>query len=78
MPLINIKILKGMISDEQKAEMILRVSEAVAEIECRPNPKENLLKYTWCIIEEVDFGAWGVGGNVATREMVQDIFEGKI
>ena len=41
MPFINIKVLKGTLSDEKKAEMIKRVSETVAEIEASPEPKES-------------------------------------
>jgi len=77
MPFINIKVLKGTLSDEKKAEMIKRVSETVAEIEAIPSPKDSLLGYTWCVLEEVDFGHWGVGGNAITPEVLQAIIEGK-
>ncbi len=76
MPFINIKVLKGTLSEEKKKEMITRVSETVAEIEARPNPKEKLQPHTWCVIEEVDFGAWGIGGNAVTPEMLKSILEG--
>jgi 4-oxalocrotonate tautomerase len=77
MPFINIKVLKGTLSDEKKSEMIKRVSETVAEIEASPSPKDSLLGYTWCVLEEVDFGHWGVGGNAVTPENLQAIIEGK-
>jgi 4-oxalocrotonate tautomerase len=77
MPFINIKVMKGTLSDDQKKEMIARVSEVVAEIEARPHPKENLVPYTWCIIDEVEFKHWGVGGQPATPEMLKAIVEGK-
>jgi 4-oxalocrotonate tautomerase len=76
MPFINIKVLKGTLSEEKKQEMISRVSETVAEIEARPNPKEKLQPHTWCIIDEVDFGNWGIGGNTVTLEMLKGILEG--
>ena len=57
-PFINIRVLKGTLSDEKKSEMIKRVCETVAEIEASPEPKDNLVPYTWCVIEDVDFGAW--------------------
>ncbi len=76
MPFINIKVLKGTLSEEKKKEMITRVSETVAEIEARPNPKEKLQPHTWCVIEEVDFGAWGIGGNAITPEMLKQVLEG--
>jgi len=56
--------------------MISRVSETVAEIEARPNPKEKLQPHTWCVIDEVDFGNWGIGGNTVTLEMLKGILEG--
>ena len=57
--------------------MISRVSETVAEIEARPNPKEKLQPHTWCVIDEVDFGNWGIGGNTVTFEMLKGILEGQ-
>ena len=77
MRFINIKVLKGTLSDEKKSEMIKRVSETVAEIETSPEPKDNLVPYTWCVIEEVDFGAWGIGGNAVTPELLQQILKGE-
>lgn len=76
MPFINIKVLKGTLSKEKKQEMISRVSEAVAEIETRPAPKEKLLPHTWCLIEEVEFESWGIGGNAVSPEMLKSILEG--
>jgi len=76
MPFINIKVLKGTLSEEKKKEMISRVSETVAEIEARPNPKDKLQPHTWCVIDEVDFGNWGIGGNTVTIEMLKGILEG--
>ena len=77
MPFINIKVLKGALSAEKKKEMISRVTEIVAEIEARPQPKERLQPHTWCIIEEVDLGNWGDGGNVVTPESFKAVLEGK-
>ncbi len=76
MPFINIKVLKGTLSKEKKQDMIKRVSETVAEIEASPIPKDNLVPYTWCVIEEVDFMNWGIGGNAVTPEMSKAILEG--
>ena len=77
MPFISIKVLKGALSAEKKKEMISRVTEIVAEIEARPYPKERLQPHTWCVIEEVDFGNWGNGGNVVTPESFKAGLEGK-
>jgi 4-oxalocrotonate tautomerase family enzyme len=77
MPFINIKVLKGTLSKEKKQEMISRVTEVVAEIEARPYPKENIQRHTWCVIEEVDFEGWGIGGQALTPQMVKAVLEGK-
>lgn len=76
MPLINIKVMKGSLSEEKKREMILKVTEIVAEIEARPQPKEKLQPHTWCVIEEVDFGNWGIGGMAITEEMFKAALKG--
>jgi 4-oxalocrotonate tautomerase family enzyme len=77
MPFINIKVLKGTLSDDKKKEMISRVTETVAEIEARPLPKENLIPHTWCLIEEVAFQGWGLGGKPVTSEILKAVLEGK-
>ena len=76
MPFINIKVLKGTLSNEKKSEMIKRVSETVAEIEASPSPKDNLVAYTWCVIEEVEFENWGIGGNQVTPEVLKAVIAG--
>lgn len=77
MPFINIRVLKGTLSNEKKGEMIKRVSETVAEIEASPSPKDNLVAYTWCVIEEVDFENWGIGGNQVTPEVLKAVIAGE-
>jgi 4-oxalocrotonate tautomerase len=77
MPFINIRVLKGTLSEEKKKEMISRVTEIVAEIEARPAPRENLQPHTWCVIEEIPFENWGIGGNPVTLEMLKAVLEGK-
>ncbi len=76
MPFINIRVLKGTLSKEKKGEMIRRVSEAVSEIEASPSPNDGLMAYTWCVIEEVDFDNWGIGGNQVTPEVLKAVIAG--
>ena len=76
MPLIQIKLLEGAVSEEDKNEMIARVSEVVAEIEARPHPKEKLLPHTWCIIDEVPPARWGLGGQPLSLETLKALLEG--
>ena len=63
MPLIQIKGLKGHLSLEQKQELIQRVTDAVVSVE-----GEGLRPVTWVVVEDVDPGAWGVGGQPVTLD----------
>jgi 4-oxalocrotonate tautomerase family enzyme len=76
MPLIQIKVLEGTLTEEAKNEIISKVSNIVAEIEARPHPKEKLLPHTWCIIEEVPMAKWGIGGQPVSMEMLKALLSG--
>ena len=66
MPLVNVKLIEGVFSAEQKADMIARLTETMVEIE-----GEALRPVTWVIVEEVRSGSWGIGGNGLTTADVQ-------
>ena len=66
MPLINVKVVEGVFSRDQKQQIIERLTEAMVEIE-----GENLRKVTWCVIEEVKSGDWGIAGNAVTADHVR-------
>jgi phenylpyruvate tautomerase PptA (4-oxalocrotonate tautomerase family) len=78
MPVITIQIIKGSLDQAQKAEMVKRVSEVVAEIECRPNPKENVLPFTYCIVEEIEANNFATNGVGMTLEMLQGVKTGHV
>ncbi|GAA1860946.1 tautomerase family protein [Asanoa iriomotensis] len=61
MPLVNVKLIEGVFTPEQKREMIHRLTEAMVEIE-----GEALRQVTWVVVDEVKSGDWGVGGNGLT------------
>lgn len=66
MPMIEVKVLAGVFSPTQKAEMIERLTDVMADIE-----GEHMRARTWVTIEEVDNGSWGVGGVPVTPAMVK-------
>lgn len=66
MPLVNVKLIEGVFTPEQKREMIQRLTETMVEIE-----GENLRPVTWVVLEEVKSGDWGIGGNGLTTADVQ-------
>lgn len=61
MPLVNVKVIEGVFTSQQKQEMIHKLTETMVEIE-----GENLRAVTWVIVEEVKSGDWGIGGNGLT------------
>jgi 4-oxalocrotonate tautomerase len=75
MPFIQIKVFEGVLSEEKKKEMISRVTEVVAEIEASPHPKEKLMPHTWCVIDEIPAGNWGIGGMPSSLEMLKVLLE---
>jgi 4-oxalocrotonate tautomerase len=58
MPLVNVKLIKGVFDREQKHEMITRLTDAMVAIE-----GEGLRGVTWVTIEEVEGCDWGIGGQ---------------
>ena len=61
MPLINVKIIEGVFSTEQKARIIRKLTDAMVDIE-----GEAMRGVTWTVIEEVRSGDWGIGGKSLT------------
>lgn len=66
MPLAQLKGLSGFLSQEQKHELIRKVTDAMASVE-----GEGLRPVTWVILEEVPSGQWGVGGSLVTTEALK-------
>jgi 4-oxalocrotonate tautomerase len=61
MPLVNVRLIEGVFTSDQKREIIHKLTETMVEIE-----GENLRPVTWVIVEEVKSGDWGIGGNGLT------------
>jgi 4-oxalocrotonate tautomerase len=73
MPLINVKLIEGVFSSDQKREIIERLTDTMVEIE-----GENMRQVTWCVVEEVKSGDWGIGGNALTTEQVHALAAGAV
>jgi 4-oxalocrotonate tautomerase len=67
-PLIQVTVIEGVFSHEQKREMVRELTETMVAIE-----GEHLRSVTWVLIEEVKSGAWGIGGQVLTAEAVREL-----
>jgi 4-oxalocrotonate tautomerase len=66
MALIQVKVIEGVFTAQQKREIIERLTDAMVEIE-----GENMRWRIWCMVEDVPSGDWGVGGQSLTADDVK-------
>jgi 4-oxalocrotonate tautomerase len=71
MPLINVKVIEGVFGDDQKAEIVRSLTDAMVSIE-----GENMRPVTWIVVEEVKSGDWGIGGKPLTTADVRTLAAG--
>jgi 4-oxalocrotonate tautomerase len=71
MPLVNVKVIENVFSDEDKKLMVERLTEAMVSVE-----GENMRGVTWVVIEEVRSGDWGIGGQALTTADVKALAAG--
>ncbi len=58
MPFVNVKIIEGVFTPDQKQAMVERLTETMVAIE-----GEAMRGVTWVVVEEVVSGDWGIGGK---------------
>ena len=63
MPLVTIWVLKGQFDADQKADLIIRVTDGIVA-----TAGESSRALTWVLIEEIDRGGWGAGGRVRSLD----------
>lgn len=68
MPSIDIQVLEDVFSDEDKADIIRKVTDAFGEI-----AGETIKAGTSVRIHEVRSGSWGYAGNILTTENARDM-----
>jgi 4-oxalocrotonate tautomerase len=66
MPLVNVKLIEGVFSQDQKQEMIRRMTDIMVDLE-----GEHMRPVTMVVIEEVKGGDWGVGGKALSSADVK-------
>jgi 4-oxalocrotonate tautomerase len=71
-PLIQVKLIEKVFTNQQKQEMIKKLTDAMVSIE-----GENMRPVTSIIIEEVVSGEWGIGGQAMSTEAVKALAAGK-
>lgn len=71
MPFVNIKTLKGALTEAQKTEVHQKISDVMVEIEGRGNPQ--FRSYVMVMIEELEPQNASMGGRQASGEFVKKI-----
>ena len=73
MPLVNIRVPEGSLSQSKKERMIELVTDAVVEAE---GVGDVVRPITWVIIDEVKDGSWGASGNAVRLEDLKKLVAG--
>jgi 4-oxalocrotonate tautomerase len=63
MRLVQVKVIEGVLSADQKRQIVEGVTEVLVAVE-----GESRRGTTWVIVDEVAIGNWGVGGRALTNE----------
>jgi 4-oxalocrotonate tautomerase len=71
MPLIQVKVIENVFTAEQKQEIVRELTNAMVTVE-----GENMRPVTWCVVEEVKSGDWGIAGNPLTTADVKALAAG--
>ena len=66
MLLIQVKVIEGVFTAPQKKEIVERLTEAMVEVQ-----GESLRRLTWCVLEEVAGGDWGIGGQTLLADDIR-------
>lgn len=71
MPLIQVKVIENVFTQDQKQEIVRRLTDTMVEIE-----GENMRPVTWCLVEEVRSGDWAIAGNPLSTADVKALTAG--
>ncbi|KRQ23270.1 hypothetical protein BKG80_07170 [Mycobacteroides chelonae] len=73
MPVVNISVPAGVLSLEQKQQLVARITDVVVEVEGIPQIRPAV----HVLINEVADGGWGTGGKAWTLQELTSAFVGK-
>ncbi len=72
MPFVNVKVIEGVFSPDEKQEMITKLTETMVGIE-----GEAMRQVTSVTVDEVKSGDWAIGGHCLTTQDVKDLQAGR-
>lgn len=73
MPLVNVKVIEGVFTPQQKQGIVERLTATMVSIE-----GENLRQVTWVVVEGIKSGEWGIAGQPLTTEAVRKLAAGRL
>jgi 4-oxalocrotonate tautomerase len=71
MPFVNVKVIEGVISSDQKKELLAKVTDAVAAVY-----GETMRELVTVVVEEVKSGDWAIAGKPITTAEIRARIEG--
>jgi 4-oxalocrotonate tautomerase len=71
MPYINCRVMEGVLTDDQKADIAERITETFASVVGEP-----VRGLTWVVIDDLSSGHLTIGGRPVTTEAVKEILAG--
>ena len=66
MPLVDIQLIRGVFSPDQKKTMIAKVTDAMVAVE-----GEAMRGVTWVRVQEIESGEWAIGGKPLSAQDVK-------
>jgi 4-oxalocrotonate tautomerase len=71
MPYVNCRVMEGVLSDDQKADIAEQFTETIVSVVGEP-----VRGLTWVVIDDIATGELTVGGRPITTEGVKEILAG--
>jgi 4-oxalocrotonate tautomerase len=71
MPYINCRVMEGVLSDDDKAEIAERITETFVSVVGEP-----VRGLTWVVIDDMSSGQLTIGGRPITTEGVKELLDG--
>ena len=71
MPMVDLQLIKGVFTSEQKRQMIEKITQTMVDIE-----GEAMRGVTWVRVQEFASGEWGIGGKPLTADDVKALAAG--
>jgi 4-oxalocrotonate tautomerase len=71
MPYINCRVMEGVLTDDQKADIAERITETFASVVGEP-----VRGITWVVIDDLSSGHLTIGGRPVTTEGVKEVLAG--